>query len=428
MWLRQCARPVIGILLTVVTAFGLMPGTAAAVGDVDGDGLDDALEDALASRFFPHVWFDSGENSGCTDPATSTNPGTALARVRRHPQDATKIAILYVVLYRRDCGDFLGFGSHHGDVEPFSVTLSPNSSCSHGYGAFSLKTVAHEGTWFEHTDQRLLGNSCTWGRLAGGSPTVARIYSSENKHGNYASDESCDAGAAGFDNCSESFRHNFNVFNVGEDSRRRIDELSAYQFPGEFTWSPVRFSGSLSRGSDAGFIRNKFISDRLLAIGTNPPPSSLCSQPAHAWYENPARGAFVYQGQSILLTAAGVTPHTVVSFHFMRLNGTQAAYYQTRWANDNCVVNQEYMQINAGTFPGGQIRSARAVFGTDQHWRFAYPHRLPDGSGRAYPAASSTARPGSVLRRVWQLHLPAARPVPAWSDLHATTAIRQPGA
>lgn len=321
------------------------------------------MEDTLATRFFPYVWFDSGENSGCTDPATATNPGTALARVRRHPQDQTKIAILYTILFRRDCGDFLGFTAHRGDVEPFSVTLAPNSACPSGYGAFSPKTIAHEGTFIEHVDERLLGNSCPWGRVAGGSPTVARIYASENKHGLYASDESCDSGALGADNCSQSFTRNYNVHNVGEDNRRRIDELSAYQFPGEYAWSQVKFRGALGSVccGDAGYIRNKWVSDQLLAIGTNPPPSTLCSQPAHAWYENPGRAAFVYQGRQILLTAAGVTPNTVVSFHFTRPNGTQVAYYQTRWANNNCVVNQEYLTISAGTFPAG-VHEVHALY------------------------------------------------------------------
>ena len=50
----------------------------------------------------------------------------------------------------------------------------------------AIVTTAHQGTAFEHTDERLLGNDCSWGRNAGGSPYVARIYSAENKHGNYA--------------------------------------------------------------------------------------------------------------------------------------------------------------------------------------------------------------------------------------------------
>ena len=144
----------------------------------DGDGL----EDVLASQFFPWVWFDSGENYGCTEPATPWNLGTTVARVRPHPADPAKITISYAILYRRDCGDWYG-GSHNGDVEPFSMTLAANDGCPYGYGAFSLKTTAHTGTWFEHSDQRWLGNDCTWGRLAGGSPYVAKIYSAESTPG-----------------------------------------------------------------------------------------------------------------------------------------------------------------------------------------------------------------------------------------------------
>ena len=330
----------------VAAALGVFAPPASASTDIDGDGLDDSVEDALATWFFPWVWYDSGENAGCTHPAsTAGNPGTALARVRPHPADPGKIAIQYVILYQRDCGDFGGFSSHAGDVEPFSVTLAPNPACPYGFGAFSLKTVAHEGVPGQHVDQRLLGNSCTWGRAAGGSPYVARIYASENKHGNYASDASCDAALGGLENCSESFTLPFNVFNVGEDHARRIDELSGYQFPGEFAWSDVAFRGGLGDGlGDAGTVRAKMLNDSLLAIGYQPPPSTRCNQPAHAWYQTPSRDQFIRQGQQLLVIAAGVMPNTVAQFKFYR-DGQEVAYYQTRWANNNCVINQEYVGI-----------------------------------------------------------------------------------
>jgi hypothetical protein len=253
-------RLMVGFLLVLAAVWGLPPAAAHAESDVDADGLADELEDALAARFFPWVWFDSGEDPGCTDPATSTNPGTALVRVRPHPNDPSKIAMLYVILYRQDCGDWFG-GAHHGDVEPFSITVARNDACPYGYGAFSLKTIAHEGTLTEHIDERMLGSSCT----GGGSPAGIRIYAAENKHGNYASDASCDAGAFYQDNCSESFSRTFGVYNAGEDGARRLDELSNYQFPGEYAWSAVLFSGSLSRTSNAGYVRQKLLSDRLLA-------------------------------------------------------------------------------------------------------------------------------------------------------------------
>jgi hypothetical protein len=105
----RVGRLLVGLILVVAAVAAAAvsapePAGAQVASDVDQDGLDDNLEDALASRFFPWVWFDSGEDAGCTHPAmTSGNPGTALARVRRHPSDPDKIAIQYVILYRQDC-------------------------------------------------------------------------------------------------------------------------------------------------------------------------------------------------------------------------------------------------------------------------------------------------------------------------------------
>jgi len=260
--MKRPLRTVFVLLFAVLGMIGLSIGAAQA-DDGDGDGLDDGLEDSVAANFFPYIWFDSGED--CTAPAAEGNPGTALARVRPHPADPAKIAITYVVLYARDCGDWFG-GGHNGDVEPFTLTLAPNEGCQYGFGAFSLKTIAHEGTAFEHVDTAMLGNACDWGRLAGGSPQVARVYSAENKHGNYGSTGSCEDGALGNDHCSESFLRDYNVVNAGEDAARRVDELSGLQFPGEFAWTDQPFSGGRgSGGGDAGTVRSKFVNDGLLA-------------------------------------------------------------------------------------------------------------------------------------------------------------------
>jgi hypothetical protein len=329
-------------------------GALTVTGDADGDGLDDGLEDELAQRFLPWVWFDRGEDAGCADPATPTNPGTVLARVRPHPADPGKVAIMYAVLFRRDCGDWFG-GGHSGDVEALSVTLAPNAGCPTGYAAFALKTTAHEGTAFQHTDEAELGNTCDWGRAAGASSQWARVYAAENKHGIYAWDSTCDSGAAGNDNCSESFTLPFNVANVGEDHARRIDELSAYQFPGEYAWSDVPFSGSLDRGSNAQTVRRKLTMDSLLARTTQPPPSTRCNQRATAWYQNPGGAPTVRHGQSILVIAAGVMPGENAVFVISR-DGTPVASHVTRWANSNCVINQEYRLITAAAFPAGTYR------------------------------------------------------------------------
>ena len=44
------------------------------------------------------------------------------------------------------------------------------------------------------------------------------------------------------------------------------------------------------------------------------------------------------------MIAAGVRPDSVAQFKFFR-GGQEVSYFQTRWANNNCVINQEYVPI-----------------------------------------------------------------------------------
>jgi hypothetical protein len=119
---------------------GLWAGSdeEASSDDLDGDGIPQARELELASAFFPTIWMDVEER--CPGPGGSVvRPGTPstgrlVFRVRPHPNDASRIAISYALLYARDCGDGLvPFDDHHGDVEPFAITLEPNPACPTGY-------------------------------------------------------------------------------------------------------------------------------------------------------------------------------------------------------------------------------------------------------------------------------------------------------
>jgi glycosyltransferase involved in cell wall biosynthesis len=232
--------------------------------DKDKDGLKDKLENSLMEEFFPRtVYYAKGEK--CSAPATSSTPGTVLARIRKHPTNPSNIAITYVILYQKDCGA----GGHNGDVEPMTITLTPNPSCSNGYGAFAVKTVGHEGTLNQSINQKTLSNACNWGQSADGF-----IYVAENKHANYLAKDLCGRGGFffglfNFDRCDDKgIRPAFQIFNVGEDTdkdTRFIDALDAYGFPGEFAWTAKRFTGGLSTGrGNAGFIRDKFLKDSLL--------------------------------------------------------------------------------------------------------------------------------------------------------------------
>jgi hypothetical protein len=45
----------------------------------------------------------------------------------------------------------------------------------------------------------------------------------------------------------------------------------------------------------------------------------------------------------------------VAQFRFYR-DGQFVTYYQTRWANSNCVINQEYFTVASAVFPPGTYR------------------------------------------------------------------------
>jgi hypothetical protein len=223
--------------------------------DFDRDSLNDSLEDQLAQSFFPQLWFDSGED--CTAPASASQPGTVLARVRPHPDDPDRIAITYVTLYREDCGGIFGITKHPGDLEPFAITLAVNPSCPKGYGIVQAKSVAHAGTATETVDRLPINNICSWGP----------IYAAKNKHGVYFSLVSCDAGGLwGSDHCGQSFSLPWLVHNAGEPNAIRLDDLSGVGFPGEFAWQDQNFCGGQGRISDCpGAIREKLDSEVFLA-------------------------------------------------------------------------------------------------------------------------------------------------------------------
>src|SRR5688572_11292043 len=63
--------------------------------DNDGDGLDDAYETKLASDYLPFI---------SLDPNDACKRSGLVVRVRKHPDDATKILIFYDHLFETDCG------------------------------------------------------------------------------------------------------------------------------------------------------------------------------------------------------------------------------------------------------------------------------------------------------------------------------------
>src|SRR5262245_34890226 len=102
--------------------------TVASVDD-DHDGLDDALEQQLASDYVPYISLDPGDGGPLSG---------LVARVRRHPDDPSKILIVYSHLFQRDCG----LNGHVGDNEAFGIAIDPTIPAP--TGILAIRTASHQ--------------------------------------------------------------------------------------------------------------------------------------------------------------------------------------------------------------------------------------------------------------------------------------------
>lgn len=187
--------------------------------DDDHDGLHDPDEQRLASDYLPFLSLDP--NDGC--PLAGV-----VARVRKHPADATKILIVYSHLFQRDCG----LSGHVGDNEAFGVAIDP--SVPPPAGILAIRTASHQNTPCERisecttcaTDPR---PKCDVATDGGAHWPV--LYASKDKHGQYATKARCSLIGTCFDQCAlNSARALPPVLDVGEPGYARVVDLTADGF------------------------------------------------------------------------------------------------------------------------------------------------------------------------------------------------------
>ncbi|MCC6666676.1 MAG: hypothetical protein IT375_23190 [Polyangiaceae bacterium] len=146
--------------------------------DLDGDGLDDAAELALAQGYFPY--FSPAQNDKCPRHGV-------LFRAAPHPADPGKIALWYVVLFEEDCGA----NGHVGDDEVFGAVVDPKTPPP--AGLLAVRAISHQGTLCEKTTTcgSLPGcKPCTTATKSGAAFPV--VFASVNKHGTYVDEGTCD--------------------------------------------------------------------------------------------------------------------------------------------------------------------------------------------------------------------------------------------
>jgi hypothetical protein len=189
--------------------------TPDAARDDDGDGLDDAYELKLAHDYMPFLSLDP--NDGCSLDGM-------LVRVRPHPADATKILIVYDHLLEHDCG----LDGHIGDDEVFGVAIDPQKPAPEGI--LAIRAVSHQGTLCERDTEcaTCSGDSRGACDMVGGYPVV---YSSKDKHGNYATKGSCGLFTTCFDTCTLASQRTMPpIANAGEPAHHMISDLTTQAF------------------------------------------------------------------------------------------------------------------------------------------------------------------------------------------------------
>jgi hypothetical protein len=82
-----------------------------------------------------------------------------------------------------------------------------------------------------------------------------------------------------------------------------------------------------------------------------------CDEHSFAFFLYPDGREVVRHNEKILLTAIGVRPNSQVTFRFMRAeDGLEVATYKSSSVNRNCIMNQEYISIEALKFPAGNYK------------------------------------------------------------------------
>jgi hypothetical protein len=82
-----------------------------------------------------------------------------------------------------------------------------------------------------------------------------------------------------------------------------------------------------------------------------------CDDYSHPYFLYLDGRDFVRQGERVLLTALGVRPNSQVTFKFKRAeDGTEVLTYKSASVNRYCIMNQEYISIEAAKFAAGDYK------------------------------------------------------------------------
>lgn len=208
----------------------LLPATAAAA-DGDFDGIPDALELALAQRFFPTLNLHCGSYEGLAfgdrrqlyghsvpgypDSSSGKIPFVAHPYNPGNGSDCAEpfqcIEIRYGMAWNWDLGDDAFGGAHRGDSEMYAILVARKDTDGTGQWGADWSVAQNDvNQWrlmkeFLSAHLNAAGDSSTYrGHGQTGATTYQRVWCSEGKHGMYQTQSACNSGNKGLDDCSDN--------------------------------------------------------------------------------------------------------------------------------------------------------------------------------------------------------------------------------
>lgn len=180
--------------------------------DQDGNDLDDDFQLEVARKNLPEIRFHPDEECA--------SPRAVLARVRWHPDAPRRLALTYVVLYGRDCGDLNG---HVGDNESFAITVDLDAQPGPA-ATVGVFTSAHRNTACDSESSCETAPGTRLCAPPGGDRVV--LYASRNKHAHYLDRDVCDRNC--FDHCGEaSMPPEPALADVGQEATPLVTDLTS---------------------------------------------------------------------------------------------------------------------------------------------------------------------------------------------------------
>jgi hypothetical protein len=219
---------VLGISMMVLA---LPPSPAMAITDGDLDGLPDALELALAQRFFPTLnlhcggyeglaYGDRRQLYGHSVPGYPNSSNGKIPFVARpfNPGSGSDCAepfqcieIRYGMAWNWDLGDDAFGGGHRGDSEMYAILVARKDTEGSQWGVSWAVAQNDASQWrlmkeFMSAHWGASGDSSSYRRQGrSGVTAYQRVWCSEGKHGMYQTQSACNNGnGADIDDCSDN--------------------------------------------------------------------------------------------------------------------------------------------------------------------------------------------------------------------------------